>query len=84
MYPKPILARALNNDPALLGRVWEVLNQITPEQLMGEGRVYGGGLHKLEPSELGNVDATEIARLLPHLELPTLSIQLSLFSDAVG
>ena len=34
-------------------------------QLLGEGRVYGGGLHKLEPKELGNVVAAAIAELLP-------------------
>ena len=37
------------------------------EQLLGEGRVYGGGLYKLEPKELANVPATEVAELLPSL-----------------
>lgn len=84
MYPKPVLARALEGDPILIRRVWEVLNQIAPEQLLGEGRVYGGGLHKLEPGELGNVDATAIARLIPDLQLPPSSEQLGLFADADG
>jgi adenine-specific DNA-methyltransferase len=65
MYPTPVLGRALAADPALIRPVWEALNRITPEQLLREGRVYGGGLHKLEPKELANVPVPEIAALLP-------------------
>jgi adenine-specific DNA-methyltransferase len=65
MYPTPILSRELSRDPALIRRVWEILNRITPHQLLSEGRVYGGGLHKLEPKELANVPVPEIAELLP-------------------
>jgi hypothetical protein len=35
------------------------------EVLMGEGRVYGGGLHKLEPRELGNALGDKILGVLP-------------------
>lgn len=65
MYPTPLLAHALKADPTLIRPVWEALNRITPEQLLGEGRVYGGGLHKLEPKELANVPVPEIAALIP-------------------
>ncbi len=41
---------------------------MAPEQLLSEGRVYGGGLHKLEPRELANVDATAIAELIPDFQ----------------
>jgi hypothetical protein len=60
-------------------RVWEVLNAIAPEQILSEGRVYGGGLHKLEPSELANVDATAIERLVGAFEKPVPSRQLTIF-----
>jgi hypothetical protein len=65
MYPTPILAAAMRRDPELIRGVWQALNRIAPEALLGEGRVYGGGLYKLEPKELANVPATAIANLLP-------------------
>ena len=65
LYPKGLLARTLENDPALKTRIWEILNDIDPKTMLGEGRVYGGGLHKLEPRELGNVPAASIAEILP-------------------
>ncbi len=55
MYPTPLLQERLANDPTLLDRVWQQLNAIDPDDLLGEGRVYGGGLHKLEPKELAKV-----------------------------
>jgi len=55
MYPTALLQDRLAVDPELMDRVWEQLNAIEPEDLLGEGRVYGGGLHKLEPKELAKV-----------------------------
>jgi len=49
------------------------------EQLLGESRVYGGGLHKLEPNELANVDALQIAELVPDFKLDLGAVQLGLF-----
>ena len=65
LYPKEPLARALNNNSDMKRRIWTFLNDISPATLLNEGRVYGGGLHKLEPKELGNVPAGAIANLLP-------------------
>lgn len=65
MYPTPLLARAVSQKPELIRDVWEALNRIAPSELLGEGRVYGGGLHKLEPKELANVPVPGIAALLP-------------------
>jgi len=42
-----------------------LLNAITPETLLGEGQVYGGGLYKMGSKELANVPADAIAALLP-------------------
>jgi len=81
MYPTPQLSRALGSDTTLIRRIWETLNQITPASLLGEGRVYGGGLHKLEPRELGSVDASFIAKLLPGFTTRARADQLDLFQD---
>jgi hypothetical protein len=66
LYPKPHVATAMAETPDRDREIWAALNAITPEKLLGEGRVYGGGLHKLEPKELANVPAPEIAELVPH------------------
>ncbi|WP_122711157.1 Eco57I restriction-modification methylase domain-containing protein [Pseudomonas viridiflava] len=55
MYPCGDLEIALAENPELANEIWRELNSITSEELLGEGRVYGGGLHKLEPKELANV-----------------------------
>jgi hypothetical protein len=65
-----------------LAEVWEALNRITPEQLLGEGRVCGGGLHKLEPKGLANVPAQDIDALLPAADRPML--QKDLFAAEVA
>jgi hypothetical protein len=54
LYPKPALAKLFLRQPPLRLEVWQALNSISDKALISEGRVYGGGLHKLEPKELGN------------------------------
>jgi hypothetical protein len=65
LYPKPVLAKALASDAKLGQQIWEFLNGIDAATLLGEGRVYGGGLYKMEPRELANVPAEAIATMLP-------------------
>jgi len=60
LYPKGSLRDALNHNPALGQRVFQALQRITPEQLVAGGRVYGGGLHKIEPKELAKISAQPI------------------------
>jgi len=67
LYPKPPLARLLAQHPDLTVKVWEGLKKISPESLVSEGRVYGGGLHKMEPRELANASAETILRVVPEL-----------------
>jgi predicted RNA methylase len=63
LYPKKSIKEQLDSDPELLIKVWNFLNEISADILTGEGRVYGGGLHKLEPRELANVPATELDKI---------------------
>jgi len=67
LYPHPPLARAAEEDPSLYRAIWDELRRLSPEDLLQEGRVYGGGLHKLEPRELGNVPIDGIAARIPRL-----------------
>ena len=48
LYPKAGAAA----DFTLIERLWRGLNAIGAAKLIAAGRVYGGGLHKLEPREL--------------------------------
>jgi predicted RNA methylase len=60
LYPKGRLRSALRKCPGLEQRVFEGLQRIAPEQLLSEGRVYGGGLHKVEPKELARIPARTV------------------------
>ena len=55
LYPRGPLLHALQKHPELHAKVFEALKRITPGQLLSEGRVYGGGLHKVEPNELAQI-----------------------------
>jgi hypothetical protein len=52
LYPKPALAKALANYPERGTELLRLLNAIDASTLRRNGRAYGGGLHKVEPSEL--------------------------------
>jgi hypothetical protein len=57
LYPQGRLREALNGNLEMQARVFEALKRINPTQLVSEGRVYGGGLHKVEPKELAQTPA---------------------------
>ena len=80
LYPKPALARVLADNSALERKIWEFLSGIDAPTLLGEGRVYGGGLYKMEPKELGNVPAEAIAALVPALMVRSPS-QVEMFHN---
>ena len=64
LYPKPHIANLISEDEKLLKLVWGALNAISSESLIAEGRVYGGGLHKIEPNEMAKLPAGHIKALL--------------------
>ncbi len=74
LYPIGPLRDAISDNPQVGRRVLSLLNQLKPASLSEHGRVYGGGLFKMEPRELGRVDATGIVE---DLEL-TIATQPSL------
>ncbi len=57
LYPKGPLLTALKQRPEIQVQIFEALQRITPAQFLSEGRVYGGGLHKVEPKELAQISA---------------------------
>lgn len=79
LYPKNPLRQLLNERPDLKRQIWQLLNEISPKVMLDEGRVYGGGLHKLEPKELGNVPARPIAKLIGSMARTSLQKQTELF-----
>ncbi|MEW6530178.1 MAG: SAM-dependent DNA methyltransferase [Thermodesulfobacteriota bacterium] len=80
LYPRPELEARLATDPSLTRQIWHILRTIHADTMMGEGRVYGGGLHKIEPKELSRVSAHTIAHLLSRSR-SLRKDQLELFSD---
>ncbi len=63
LYPKPFIREALT-DNAILKEMLHALNGIPSETIMRCGRVYGGGLCKLEPKELLNTPIDNISNIL--------------------
>ena len=61
LYPKTHIAPMLKKKAA---EVFETLQAIHPEHFLSEGRVYGGGLYKMEPAELTRLPADGLAEIL--------------------
>lgn len=64
LYPKTVLQEAITQTPDILHEVWNALSNITANDFESEGRVYGGGLKKIEPKELSYVKCPRLAELL--------------------
>lgn len=75
LYPKAEYEEALKDKDIQIA-VWEILKNVPKESLTHNGRVYGGGLHKLEPKELMTVPMPQLKRVLTHR---ASNVQLSLF-----
>ena len=82
LYPKPQVERAIRKSPELAKKIVMALNNTTAAAMIDESRVYGGGLHKLEPRELGNINAKPLSELLSHIKIKTKLVQASLFCDS--
>src|SRR5579862_280876 len=78
LNPQNSLAAMLRRHPDRAGAVYGLLSQVTGHELRGEGRVYGGGLNKIEPSELARISAASFTELWPELRSGVL-VQRQLF-----
>ena len=67
LYPKSCLVRMLHDHPERAADVFTLLRQVTGYELRGEGRVYGGGLNKIEPNELARISAAPFTERWPEL-----------------
>lgn len=56
LYPAPEIEACLASDPDKMIELGEALNAIPAECIFHAGRAYGGGLHKIEPKELLEVE----------------------------
>lgn len=63
LYPKSKLEEIVEKNPSSYHAILQALNSITSKAMTDEGRVYGGGMQKLEPKELLKVVATELDSL---------------------
>ncbi len=79
LYPRPMLAEVLSHRSEMVKLVWQGLTSISANTFIEEGRVYGGGLHKVEPKELANIPVDNIFSLLHNHPIP---IQKQLFYEA--
>jgi hypothetical protein len=51
-------------DPDIICLAGQIMDRITSGRLLGDARVYGRGLRKLEPKELTNMSVPEKAEIL--------------------
>jgi hypothetical protein len=73
LYPKGALRQALNDGRTSHERVFEALTRLEMNEQLHNGRVYGGGLFKMEPMELARIDAGPLALLVgPRATTPLL------------
>jgi adenine-specific DNA-methyltransferase len=68
LYPKGNLKSLLDAaSESRFAKVFQLLQELDTRSHVSEGRVYGGGLHKMEPKELGRWPANHFAKKLEGL-----------------
>ncbi|MCI0364725.1 MAG: N-6 DNA methylase [Phycisphaerales bacterium] len=79
LYPLNGISAMLDKHPKRGEEVHQLLTHVTGYELRGEGRVYGGGLNKIEPSELGRISAVSFVERWPELGKDTRLCPETLF-----
>lgn len=59
VYPRESVQSIIDCDIEWQAQIFELLSHIRINELVEQGRTYGGGLHKIEPRELYRVNLTE-------------------------
>ena len=68
LYPKQNLRTILMQQPHHIKTIYEILNNITNATMLEEGRIYGGGLHKMEPKEFMNLPVQELEEWISSID----------------
>lgn len=74
LYPSPSLARMLQGDSGRTDEVFAILKCAAHTVLRHAGRIYGDGLHKIEPRELQAIPLGEVPSWLSALAEARLPI----------
>lgn len=85
LYPSGVLHKALIDEPGLQARVFAALETLDTESITTGGRVYGGGLYKMEPKELANIPADFLAERLglrPQADVPRQQYLFQAFEES--
>lgn len=78
VYPRDEFQTFLEGNPAFEEVVFQFLQGVDRRDLVKHGRVYGGGLHKLEPRELGRIPAQQLLDRIGFQDQAAVQGQLSL------
>lgn len=77
LYPKFDISQY---ELETLERIWEYLNSISVNDFEREGRIYGGGLRKIEPAELAKIPCRKLEQYINRQQTKQSECrQLSLF-----
>ena len=60
LYPKDCLQQIITEKPKSIIEIWDALKSISGNDIEEQGRVYGGGLKKIEPRELSKVPCGDL------------------------
>ncbi len=64
LYPNEELQAIIKDDEEVKRNLLSVLNEMTQNEFIEQGRGYGGGMRKFEPKELSNVNSELISKFI--------------------
>jgi len=73
LYPRARLVEACKKNPQLMRQLWQRLDVLAAELFSSLSRVYGGGLHKFEPTELGELPVDSLSDLIDTRDWGTMN-----------